>query len=163
MPETPCGKCSACPCSGSKKDKRQADQSQAQHQPQPAAKSPNVECLCVSRRRQGQQTETLQTPMADTYTCTRARAEPMRQIPMEERCTCRLKPTPAQCECAPPVQPEASCRQVAEPMATTRAQITCGQPIPYQQNNQRPQYTQSGPHQCGHCQAQQRKKKCVIQ
>lgn len=162
--QNPCGKCSTCPCSSSKKDKRQADRQADQPQPQQSSpsKSPKLECLCVSRRRQTP--APLEAPMVDTYTCTRARPEPVRQVPLDERCTCRIKPTPAQCECAPPVQPQASYRQVDDDvMPPTRAQITCGQPVPNQHYNQRPQYTQSGSGRCGHCQGQQKKKKCVIQ
>ncbi|KAL7727225.1 hypothetical protein ACLKA6_004486 [Drosophila palustris] len=168
--QTPCGKCSTCPCS--KKDKRQAEQSQPQShcqsaaapapQPAPAQKTPNVECLCVSRRRQVQQTAPL-TPIADTYTCTRARPEPTRQVPMEERCTCRIKPTPAQCECAPPAQSQPQQQTVyrQDPMPPTQAQIACGQPLPNQYNQRPQQYVQPGPTRCGHCQqSQERKKKC---
>ncbi|EDV94772.1 GH17789 [Drosophila grimshawi] len=122
---------------------------------------PRVDCLCAGNRaNRGQKNQSpFQAPLADTYTCSRPRAEPSRRVtPVEELCTCKAKSAPPQCECAPPVVQE-------QPRAPpTHAHITCGQPTQYmraQYTNQNPRTKQ--PAMCGHCQSTNKKKKCIIQ
>ncbi|XP_034116474.2 uncharacterized protein LOC117576052 [Drosophila albomicans] len=155
MSQTPCGKCTACPCStASKKDNRAAEQ---QRPP------PKIDCQCATRRQQSP-TAPVQAPLADTITCVRPKPEPVRQVPMEERCTCRIKPDPVQCECPAPAQPpERTAQEVRAAAAPpTHQQVICGQQ-PQSQYHQPPQYTPVAAAQCGHCRAQKKKKKCIIQ
>ncbi|KRF79118.1 uncharacterized protein Dvir_GJ25986 [Drosophila virilis] len=189
---SPCGKCNTCPCSGQSNQAprqqpvpQQQEQEIQQQQPEISCQQPQqqqaerqlerrsrVECHCVSSKSNRRNTAPVQAPLADSYTCSRPKPQPQAApTPIEERCTCKAKAAPPQCECSPPVVPPpmtsqqrlAADRERAE--QGTHAYITCGQPTPYRTQNQ-PQYSQYGNQQsrapCSHCRSQ-KKKKCSIQ
>ncbi|XP_030568134.1 general transcriptional corepressor ssn6 [Drosophila novamexicana] len=195
---SPCGKCNTCPCSGQSnqaprqqpvpQQQEQEIQQQQIQQPESSCQQPQqqqverqlekrsrVECHCVSSSKSSRRnTAPVQAPLADSYTCSRPRPQPQAALaPIEERCTCKAKAAPPQCECSPPVLPPpltsqqrlAADRERAEAQQGTHAYITCGQPTPYRTQNQ-PQYSQYGNQQarapCSHCRTQ-KKKKCSIQ
>ncbi|XP_064556569.1 uncharacterized protein LOC135441052 isoform X2 [Drosophila montana] len=189
---SPCGKCNTCPCGQSNQAPRQqpppqqeqeiqqltAPQQcqQIQHhesgyvQPQQGVRS-RVECHCVTSKSNRRNTAPVQAPLADSYTCSRPRNQPEAVVvPIEERCTCKAKLAPPQCECSPAVVPPPSQQQLAldrekaETQQGTHAYITCGQATPYRNQAQpHAQYTnQQTRAPCSHCRTQ-KKKKCSIQ
>ncbi|KAH8344383.1 hypothetical protein KR084_010616, partial [Drosophila pseudotakahashii] len=115
---------------------------------------PTVECTCTQNRNRASPPAV----QADHITCSRGpREQP--QV-METRCTCREKPAPMECYCAPPVAPPPNQQQqaMAQP---THANVTCGQSLPRGPQPYR-HHHQNG-NSCGHCRSQKKQKKCLIQ